>query len=228
MTMNIRAVLSGLSALVTGGAMIAARVLARPTPGVDDPAAVEVWYQRHGSVLGWRALALGVAAVALVAFAASFREYTWSTVPTRLWTGTLMVLAALGYAGLSSTAAAVDVAVLWRISPTEVPSLELIGLAGSVERAMLVLATPALLVVLLAASVPLVRWGRIGRTIATAAVLVSIALATPLSWERGLDVVPAWFLIVGIFLLAARRGADATADALLPTDRRSVIVPDDD
>lgn len=195
--MDIRGALAGLAALITAVALGATQILSRLTPSALDSEQMTAWYELHASVLGWRAVAMAVAAVGVVAFAASFRERTWATVPERLWTGTLMVLASLGFAALVSMAAAVDVALFGVVQASTDASADLIAFGTHFQRALRIVATPALIVVLLGAALPLSRWTRAGTVAALGSIAVSLALCVPYTWRFGFDAAPVWFVLAG-------------------------------
>ncbi len=201
--MDVRTLMAGVSALLTAIVMGAGRVLSRSTPGSTDADTVASWFDLHGSMLGWRALVLALAAVGVVAFAASFREGTWAASPGRLWTGTVMVLAALGYAALISVAVAVDLALMRSLQSATPPSTDLLVTGAFLQRSLVVVATPALVVVLLGAAVPLVQWSTAGRVAAAGAAVVAVALSNPWTWAAGLDLTPAWFVLAGTVVLVS-------------------------
>lgn len=198
-----RGVFVAISGLVTAAAMGVALAVGGWQTSRDHDVLLR-WYELHAGALAWRALAVAVTAAAIVAFAASFRERTWAVVPDHLWAGTVMVLAALGYAALTSVAAAVDVALLSALRSSPDASPELISFAASLHRSLLALATPALIVVMLGTVVPLLRWGTVGRITAGAALAVALLLTNPVTWELGRDVAAAWFLLVGAVVLFGR------------------------
>ena len=182
----------GLTALLTATTMaVSVWLTARPTS--RHPALVTDWYQQHASAAEWQALLLAVSAVGVVAFATGFRELTWTTIPQHLWTGTVMVLAALGYAALASVAAAVDLAILLNL-----PGLEpdVIAFGASVHTALLAVATPAIVVVMLGASPPLVRSSLVGTSAMMAGLALAFLLAFPPTWTLARHALPLWFVLV--------------------------------
>lgn len=227
-----RRALAAGAALVAGLAMATAGFLVAPGPTSRHPGVILRWYEQHSALLGWRALLVAVAGVAVVAFAASFRELTWTLVPERLWSGTVMVLAALGYAALTSVAAAAELAVL-RLLPTGRVDAGVVAFAAHTHLLLLAVATPALIVVLLGTTLPFARLGLRGQIAAMAAGALAVALAIPLTWELARHATAVWFLAVTVVVgwppaphasveavAAARRGpapSDADDDGFAPT-----------
>lgn len=199
---ELRGAFVAISALITATAMAGALLIASGWQRSSDPGVLTTWYGRHAGALGWRALLVAVAAAGLVAFAASFRERTWAVVPDRLWAGTIMVLAALGYAALASVAGAVDLALLTAIRRSD-PSPELLTFAAALQRSLVGLATPALIVVVLGTVIPLWRWGTPGRIAAVLGLGTAGLLTTPMTWTAGRYGVAAWLLVVGGVVLFA-------------------------
>lgn len=207
----------GTSAMVTGVAMGAARLVAEGRPASWHPAVVTRWYEQNQFLIGWRVVLLAVAAIGLVAFAMCFREATWSAAPQWLWVGTTMVLAALGYAAMTSAAAAMDLATLWALE-SRTTAQESVGFGAHAHRSLRVLATPGLVVVLLAAAPWLVRQSLAGQAAAVGAIGVSAALLIPGTWQIGGTAAAVWFLLVGV--VAVVPGApDGTTDVEPATDR---------
>lgn len=221
-----RRALTAGAALVAGLAMGTARLLVSSGPTSRHPGVVQRWYEQHAAVLGWRALLVAVAGVAVVAFAASFRELTWTLVPERLWSGTVMVLAALGYAALTSVAAAVELAVL-RLLPGGEVDAGIVAFAGHAAQLLLSIATPALIVVLLGTTLPFARLGLRGQVAAMAAGAVAIGLAIPLTWELARSTTAVWFLAVTI-VVAWPPPLHASVEAVAAARRRGMAAMDTD
>lgn len=196
--------LGGIAAMLTGLSMVVTRLASFAGPATWDPAAVDRWFARHGeSFVSIRALTVAGGAIALVAFAASFREVTWALVPQQIWTGTIMVLAALGYAVLASVAAAVDLTML-RALRVGAAAAETVSIGAFAQQALLILATPALIVVMLAATIPLLRWGRGSQATAVLAVATALLLAIPDTHHLGRAVAGGWFMLMGVVMFWPR------------------------
>ena len=189
--------LAGAAAGVTAGALTAGLVLFGGGPPNRHDGVVLDWFEANAGTVRLSALVWLGAAVAMVVFAVAVREAIWATVIDRSWAAMLFVQGAVGFAAVSSVAAA----LLWAIADQAAAgavSAEIAGTLWSVDRTLWRFATWGLTVPLLVVGLVLHRYSTLGQFGAVTSVMVAVALLVPATWGPALYAFAGWLLLAGV------------------------------
>ena len=192
--------LASAAAGATAGALTAGMVLFGGGPPRLDDDVVLAWFEANAGTARLSALVWLGAAATMVVFAVAVKEAIWATVLDRNWAATLFVQGAVGFAAVSSVAAA----LLWALADQAgagTMSADIAGMLWSVDRTLWRFATWGLTVPLLVVGLVLHRYSTVGRIGAVASVVVATALLVPSVWWTSLYAFAAWLLLAGLTFL---------------------------
>ena len=189
--------LASAAAGVTASSLTAGLVLFGGGPPNRHDGVVLDWFEANAGTVRVSALVWLGAAIAMVVFAVAVREAIWATVIDRNWAAMLFVQGAVGFAAVSTVAAA----LLWALADQAAAgamSAEMAGALWSVDRTLWRFATWGLTVPLLVVGLVLQRYSALGRFGAVTSVLVAGALFVPATWWSALYGFAGWLLLAGL------------------------------
>lgn len=189
--------LAGAAAVVTAAGLTTGLLLLDGGPPTTHGGAVRVYFAEHATTVRLSALVLLAATIAMVVFAVAVREAIWARVIDRNWAAMLFVQGAVGFAAVSTVAAA----LLWALAEAAAAgslSADVAGTLWLVDRTLWRFATWGLTVPLIVVGLVLHRYSTLGQFGAVTSVMVAAGLLVPVTWAPSLYAFSAWLVLAGV------------------------------
>lgn len=197
--------LAGAAAMVTAAGLTTGLLLLDGGPPTTHGGAVRVYFAEHATTVRLSALVLLAATIAMLVFSVAVREAIWARVIDRSWAAMLFVQGAVGFAAVSTVAAA----LLWALAEAAAAgslSADVAGTLWLVDRTLWRFATWGLTVPLIVVGLVLYRYSTLGQFGAVTSVMVAVGLLVPVTWAPSLHVFSAWLVLAGVTFVRPFQG----------------------